>query len=391
MKSNGKSRVIYVSTVLLTLNVAVLSQPPDNAALLYYQAFLLYEEPNETMDKILTGFRNGEIGSNEAITKYIEKNRRVIDLVVRAADVSQCDWGYDYSQEVMRPNLNPLKRIFGLLTAEAKWLIEQGNYVTALDRCVTMRKIALHASNEALLSWTFGNTMNSRTNVIIEDVLGLMPPDAGELDRLKSRLIQTQARFPSLVSSLVNETQLNVATMQKNRVQPLLDMYEGSLGGHLLEPMLERIPNGDDTFFKKNREYYIRAMATFIEALESGLPYTRMCIRLDELPKRWSKDAEDNPDATLTSLSLPPITGIYHSMVKQHTHLNAIMTAINLYIIKARMGQLPDSLPADSPCGLFSDEPFAYVKTTEGFYLRCQGKDKPRSQDGILEYQFKVK
>ena len=40
----------YITLVLLASSAAALAQPPDNAALLYYQAFLLYEKPDETTD-----------------------------------------------------------------------------------------------------------------------------------------------------------------------------------------------------------------------------------------------------------------------------------------------------------------------------------------------------
>lgn len=193
--------VMYVAMVLLASNVTALAQPPDNAALLYYQAFLQYEEPNETLEMMLIDFRKGAIVSNEAITRYIEKNRHVIDRAVTAAGVSKCDWGYDYSQGIMdmkMPNLPPLRSIALLLAAEARWLAEQGNYTTALDRCVTLRKIALHACDRMLVCYLFGNQINRLANETTQVVLGLMPGDVEELNRFKSCLTQSQEQFPSL-------------------------------------------------------------------------------------------------------------------------------------------------------------------------------------------------
>jgi len=46
-------------------------------------------------------------------------------------------------------------------------------------------------------------------------------------------------------------------------------------------------------------------------------------------------------------------------------------------------------LPAGLPGDLFSGKDFKYKKTTEGFTLRCQGKDL--SKDEIYKYEFKVK
>ena len=77
-------------------------------------------------------------------------------------------------------------------------------------------------------------------------------------------------------------------------------------------------------------------------------------------------------------------------MIRQQTYVNALRTAIDLYIAKAQTGHLPDTLPADSPLDMFSGKPFAYEETSEGFILRCQGKEYP-NRDKVHEYEFKVR
>ena len=385
--------VICVATILLASNVTALAQPPDNAALLYYQVFLQYEEPNQPIRWMLSDFCKGEIASNEVIAQHIKENRHVIDRAVKAADILKCDWGYDCSQaivDVNAPTLPPLSRIAILLSAEAGCLAEQGGYTTALDRCVTLRKIALHACNKTLTWYLLGNQINRIANETTQYVLGFTPGDIDELTRLRSRLTQIEAKFPSLGSSLTQEAHMWVATMDKDKVQPLVRLLEGSLMAYSLEPKLKRIRKGDDTFFERNRDYYLNAMATFVNTLESGLPYAQMCTKLDGLVEKWSQEAEDNPDAILTEFFFPMRTQLYQSMIRQQTHLNAIKTAIDLYVVKGRTGQLPDALPPDSPRDLFSGRPFEYAKTDGGFILRCQGKEDPK-KDELHEYKFKVK
>jgi hypothetical protein len=75
--------------------------------------------------------------------------------------------------------------------------------------------------------------------------------------------------------------------------------------------------------------------------------------------------------------------------LKARTQFNAVKTALELYIVKAKTGQLPDALIDNMPRDLFSGEDFKYEKTKDGFVLRCQGKDL--SKDEIYEYKFKVK
>ena len=71
------------------------------------------------------------------------------------------------------------------------------------------------------------------------------------------------------------------------------------------------------------------------------------------------------------------------------THDNAIRTAVEIYMIKAKTGKLPEALPAGLPGDLFSGKDFEYQITDEGFILRCQGTDL--SRDEVYEYEFGVK
>ena len=124
---NNLTKTICIILVMFISAPAVFADTPDNAALLYYQAFLLYEKPDDTMDKMLSDFLDDKIKSNEVIERYIEKNHRVIDFIVTAADTPNCDWGYDYSQgfELMMPNLGQLRQVTHLIQVEAKLLVEQ--------------------------------------------------------------------------------------------------------------------------------------------------------------------------------------------------------------------------------------------------------------------------
>jgi len=385
--------VTYIALVLFASNVATLAQPPDNAALLYYQAFLLYEKPDDATDKILDEFRHGEMAANEAIAKYIEQNRRVIDCVVRAADIAKCDWGYDYSQgaELAMPNLAQVRQLALLLRTDARWLAGQGDYQTALDRCVTLRKMALHICDKMLISYLVGIALDTAANRTAENVLGLVPGDVDTLNRFKSELTQTEEQFPSLASCLAQEAQVCAATMNKDKMHAIPDMA-GEVGEDpSTGPLIERLTQGDEAFFQRNRNHWFSSVAKVRNVLESKVPYPEMLAKLDDLGKQLGEEMKGDPDATLTalSLSLPAVRRIYQLTVRKQTHLNAITTAIGLYIAKAKTGQLPDALPADSAPDLFSGKPFAYAKTADGFILRCQGRED-LDRDKVHEFKFKI-
>jgi hypothetical protein len=75
--------------------------------------------------------------------------------------------------------------------------------------------------------------------------------------------------------------------------------------------------------------------------------------------------------------------------LRDKNQTDAVRVAIDVYIIKAKTGRLPGSLPTGSPKDLFSGEDFEYQKTSDGFVLRCRGKDLQK--DKIHEYEFKVR
>lgn len=380
--------VVFVAVTLLALGTVTSAQQADNASLLYYQAFLLYEKPDDTMAQMITDFRKGTIGVNETIIEHIEKNRRVIDYVVAAADMPTCDWGYDYRQglDLAMPNLPAVRRIAFLFSAEARLLAEQGDYATAFDRCLTLRKMALQTCDRTLVSYLVGIALNGLTNGSIQNILGLIPNDVTALKQFRDPLVQTQKRFPSLAYCLAQEADVCAQTMRIEKADVLLRMAEESVDSPT-DPVLMRIRQApDEAFFERNRNYWHRTIGTIIDTLGSTLPYAQMCATLDEFDDRACAEAKDNPDATLTAFSLPAVGRIYQLTIRQQTHLHAIETAIDLYIAKASTGRLPDTLPADSPRDLFSGKPFEYERTDGGFILRCHPeKDKP------YEYEFVVK
>ena len=66
--------------------------PPDNAAVLYLRAFVLYEEPeNEDLSKVITDLQDGKIKPNDEIRNYFKKNQRVLELITTASQIPDCD------------------------------------------------------------------------------------------------------------------------------------------------------------------------------------------------------------------------------------------------------------------------------------------------------------
>ena len=388
VNSNNLTMAFCTALVLFLSTPVVFAQPPDNAALLYHQAFLLYEKPDATMDKMLRDFLDDKIGVNEVIEQHIEKNRRVIDYIVTAADIPNCDWGYDYSQgfELTIPNLAQLRRVTYLVQAEAKLLSEHGDYMTALERCLSMHKMALHAADRTMIGYLMALAISRRANTAIQDILKDTPENSQVLNWFKEQLIHIQNKFLLFRDYIVYEAEVFVATMQKDKAQAIVEM---AWDEECYDPnTAERILAADEEFFERNRDCYRDHIAGIQAVLDTAMPYMQAYGKLQELEEKLVKEAKEK-DAPLALLFAPAVDKIYSLAVRGKTHTNAIRVALDIYLIKAKTGQLPDTLPSGLPNDLFSGKPFQYAKTADSFILRCQGRDLVK--DEIYEYEFKIK
>jgi len=385
ISNNNFIMTICVAMIFFASAPSVFAQLPDNAALLYYQACLLYEKPDETMDKMLHDFLGDKIGANEVIEQHIEKNRKVIDFIIKAANIPNCDWGYDYSQgfELPMPNLAHLRRITFLIQAEAKLLAENGDYQNALDHCLSMHKMALHATDRTIIGYLVAIAISGRANKAIQNILKDTPGDSQALNRLKGQLTNIENKFPLLRDFMGYETEACVAAMQRDKAQVILDTV---FDEDCFDPnTAKRILEADEAFFERSRDCYIHHMTDVQTVLDSSMPYSQAYEKLLELGEKLTKEAEEK-DAPLAIMFAPAFNRIYSLSVRGKTHFNAVKAAIEIYQIKSKAGKLPDTLPAGLPADLFSDKPFEYKKTADGFVLRCPDKDL-----SIYEFKFKIK
>jgi hypothetical protein len=385
--NNNSIIAVSIALVLFVLSSSVFAQPPDNAALLYYQAFLLYERPDETMSKMLTDFHDGKIGANEVIEQHIEKNHRVIDFIVTAADTPKCDWGYDYSQgfDLVMPNLAQLRRMTYLIEADAKLLGEQGDYKTALDRCLSMHKMALHAADRTIIGYLVAIAISARANTTLPNILKDMPENPDVVSWLKQQLIHIENRFPSPKDYIAYEAEVCASTIQKDKAQAIVEMASNE---ECSDPnTTELILTADEEFFQRNRDHYLDYMARIQGVLDTDMTYVQAHAKFRQLEEELEQEAKEK-QTPLAMILAPAADKIYTLSVRQKTHFNAVKTAIEIYIIKARTGRLPDALPAGLPKDLFSGKDFEYEKKDGGFVLRCQAKDLDK--DEIYQYGFDV-
>ena len=389
MKTNKSRKTKTVTFTVLVLFVSATSAfayPPDNAAVLYYKAFMLYESP-DNIGNMLWDYWKGKIESNEKIEECLKKNRRIIDMVLDASRIDHCDWGLDYSRgtEVLLPPHHKARDIFALLAAEARMQADRGDYKKALGRCISICRMARHLNERPIISYLVGIAINAANNQCITLFLSEMPLNTEILTWLRGELAELDKQPFSIEPVLRWKREAGIISMSPERIR---DAVESGLDdGPAKKKILERISTANQQFYAKNITYW----NNFINSLEAAfdLPYPQGYAKLKKLDEELSKEFNTNPDATLTILFGGPWQRIFTLSVRFNTHSNALKAAIEIYIIKAKTGKLPDALPAGLPGDLFSGKDFKYEKTTDGFVLHCRGKDLDR--DETYKYEFKVK
>ncbi|MHC4477310.1 MAG: hypothetical protein ACYTEL_16810 [Planctomycetota bacterium] len=390
MRSGRHSEAVLVTLVLLASTPSVFAYPPDNAAVLYNRAYLLYQ-PNVAMEKAVSDLSKGKIKLDKRITEYVRSQHKIIESVAAAANIPKCDWGYDYSQggALVLPHLSTAKNLAKLVMADAKILGTQGKYRTSLQRCLTLKKMARHVSDRPLITHLVGIAIDDLANDCIVGILAQMGTDLETFKWFKGQLAYIEKMPFSFAICIDNEMEMTLLETTKEKKEKLLRALSDERMPHssVEKIALNRVRTADDEFFKRNADYLKNHMAALKAAID--LPYPQAYAKMETLSEKPAKDTVNNPDATLTAVFAPAMHRVYELWIKAQTDGNAIKAAIEIYIKKAETGQLPDSLPAGLPKDLFSGKDFEYERRPDGFALRCRGKEL--SKDEIHEYEFKVK
>ncbi len=376
------NKLVLAEIVLFLSTTCVYSYPPDNAAVLYYKAASLYEVDDEMAD-MLSDLQKGEIVLNDRIREFVKKNRLIINTVLDATEVKNCDWGIDFSQglDMLLPYLGGFRNLAYLVIADAETLAAEGDYEAAISRCMSLYKMARHLNDRVYINYLVGIAVNGITNRCVNRIMSDMPQEMQNLTRLKNQLIEIDSIPLSFKPALWGEREAMLMFMSLEHIPGVVRLCE------LDEPTKEKLLSADEAFLERNRAYYENYVTNIIAAFD--MPYVEGYAIMKDSAEKMLKDVKENPDLILTEILAPATDRIFSLSTRFETHNNAIKTAIEIYMIKAKTGKLPDALPAGLPGDLFSGKAFQYEKTAEGFILRCQGKDL--SKDKIYEYEFKVK
>ncbi|MFX0210949.1 MAG: hypothetical protein ACFFDT_33530 [Candidatus Hodarchaeota archaeon] len=472
-KTNIFNKTIIFSVILLfplTAQASSLPPDPNNAALLYYQAFLvvpepdyyisqlvhrnttekIYEylkgakldpdpeekikeieksirdlelkkgispDPNEQLSPREKAFYLGEhfikeqridelyllkeslehhkkmrrINPNKVIREYLNECGQSIALAKAASEIQKCDWGYlflkqygSFSTQLMIET----RKLGIILRADAMRLTADGDYRAALERCLMMRRLTRHLGGARYFN--VSTQVDANALKLIQFILGYMKPDTEILSWLKKQIAIDPLDSESLPAFIKQNFEHYIWAIN----------IGGKYFPWLRQQLADKATNGrqkkqaldltNEQLLRLVREPYAEFVDSVLDVLASDISYKQKYRRIEKLGGELNEKAKENPAINLAIRhEAGGISGLYGLRVVHTAHINALKTAIEIYLNKAKTGQLPDVLPDGLPKDPYSGKDFDYKITKDSFILRC--RVKPIGQDEVKQFEFKVK
>jgi hypothetical protein len=170
----------------------VLPPDPDNAALLYYQAWFVRPEPDTAT---YTSLLHVTLGAtpDEQVRLYMHGCRDTIRLTDAATKIPQCNWGIMYSHgDNLRPIVAQLEQLILLLEVDAWIFAADNDYRSGLDRCLSIRRFAGHLADETLYGYGVSLRTHETAFDYIQHFLGAVASDSETLLWLQARISEAQ-------------------------------------------------------------------------------------------------------------------------------------------------------------------------------------------------------
>jgi hypothetical protein len=367
----------------------------DNAALLYYQATFVRPEVKDygSFNQVLGG-----ADPNAQVREYFSwrGTRDVISLVEAATRIAHCDWGIRFSEgdELSVPASGQLQQLANLLDVYARVLACDGKYRVALEHCLMIRRFAKHMGNETPNTHHRSTSFDAQALASIKSILGRMPPDVDTLVWLRDQLREVQGTLWLPTQALTGFRNHCVNWLLHEHADIGATWRKAMLNSSIDEDVRKRIePLTGDELFKRACESYNAFLKSALKLMEDGRPYAEKHAEL----RRMTADLHErgvrgDPISIVADCMYNPaglVVSYYESMIRHAANFNITMAAIEIYLVKAKTGQLPTMLPANLPKDPYSANDFEYATTKEGF--RLQYRSKGESGERVRPFDFAVR
>ena len=357
---------------------------PDNAALLYYQAFLLSAQLEAPQEEAIGKFARGQCELTDEIREAVAQCHTAIDYTVAASGLRECNWGFRFSLgfNASMPHLAQVRLLSRAILAEARIRAADGAWREAFERCLVVKKMGYHVGDDTLISMLVAMAVDGSANARIRDFLGQMPKGKETLQWLKAELAMLSGRLPTAERPMEYEMAVSMEIMQPEKRDALVGIFEGT--DVKITP--EHVAKMDEEFLAKNRESYAKVITSVAGVLTGPGTYEQRYRKLRQL----ADEMDGSDESTVLAKALTPgFASVFNRFVLAETEANVTRAAVDVYLARVESGRLPRTLPTGLPNEGFSGRDFAYERTDNGFVLRCQTKDLHK--DTVHEYAFTAK
>lgn len=433
IQSYSRKRLLYlnllmVPILLFNIDTYASQSEPDNAALLYYQALLIQPDYDYILiDEVLRGAE-----PNEAVRKDIQSCDEKINLIESAANISKCDWGVLNSQPgYMYGDLN---RLSCLISAKAIILASDGKYKEAIETCITIQRLAIHVSNyNTFTAHSLSIKIINLSFMCIQRILGLMPPDEEILTRLQAQLsmqnkeisflevikdeLNPAAELIEIDPELFEEWKLQIAIFldlpydekkatgvnstfiedfqEMKKMQGLTDeelkkAMQERIGGSIdindedikefrdmfdytdetKKEVQELLTKPDGEILQQIRRSYDRFLYSFIRIIENEIPYQQRINKLEMITNQIFNNFYDPMDILDSIFNPSRFLDEYKYWIRHKAYFNIMKSSIEIYLVKAQTGKLPEKLPEYLPKDPLNGQDFIYEISNKGFTLK---------------------
>ncbi|MEN6424862.1 MAG: hypothetical protein ABFE13_05845 [Phycisphaerales bacterium] len=394
MKDRNEAGVKIVMGIYSLLLSSALAAPaavsppdPNNAALLYYQAIMACPKPDSATENLLHRVLSGA-EPDQAVKRYVEGCKESICLMEAAVRMPACDWNRVLSSgQRSRFELSIRGRDFAsAVAADAHIQTLAGDYRPAMAQCLLMCRVAGHGHSE--YPNPVAKTLESAAYRAIRHILGLMRPDVQTLTWFRHELTSIPPAplgFPEAVKADMEGILQSIKGNDRNMAQ-----LRDEVSRHADESMRTQMKQmTDEQVLGLVRQSQVESVEKGRRILESDLPYEEAYEQLKKLEEKIREQArEDTSVALLQVTAMQRISQAYADWVRHKASLQALQTALELYIEAARTGRLPRRLSMDWPRDPLTGEDFDYEVTKTGFILRSQDRDIPG--DGRMSLEFGI-
>jgi len=391
-------------------DLEIMMSPDTDSKGFIYEMFHMLREQREHERKM-----NG-VDPNKTIRNYIRKCHDMIALAQAASELSECDWGIRYSSGLACsiPQLIEIRNLIAVLGADVLLLTVDGDYRAAVERCLMMRRFARHVGDDEILLYTTSNRLAGYAIRCIRIALGCMEPDLDILTWLKNQLVTEKGLIASPASVLKIDFEMTLQSLRTNA-----DILENA---HLAlrkkreiksltrEQHTQKGDNSGDLQSLTDEELVALAgkpYATFLDSairiMDSEMSYEKKQSEIRSLTEALEKEFGGDSTAMLKMITHPErllifsirtacaeqVLKIYDVHVLYIADFNALMTGIEVYLTKAKTGQLPEKLPEGVPKDPFTGRDFTYEIKEDGFVLSLPDENIPKQKH--RPYEFKVK